>query len=139
MKTSYLAVALTLTCILGLNISARADGDSVSVNVPFEFVAGGETLPAGTYSITRAAGDTNRILAIRGDNNRIFVLPMFFDGSSVTGTAAEHQALSFERAGNKYFLSTVKTLSGVYAFRTPAPMVKVGQMKEHNGLPSSGN
>lgn len=139
MKTSYLAVALTLTCILGLNISAHADGDKVSVNVPFEFVAGGQTLPAGTYSITRAAGDTNRILVIRGDSNRIFVLPMFFDGSTVTGTAAEHQVLSFERVNDKYFLSTVKTLSGVYAFRTPQPMTKVAQMKGHNGLPSSGN
>jgi hypothetical protein len=49
MKTSYFTAVLTLTCLLGLGISARAqDTEGVRVNVPFEFVAGGATLPAGT-------------------------------------------------------------------------------------------
>ena len=41
MKTSHLTVVLTLTCLLDLGMSARAeDGSSVVVSVPFEFVAG---------------------------------------------------------------------------------------------------
>jgi len=38
MKKSYLTAVLTLTCLLGLGISARAqDAEGVRVNVPFEF------------------------------------------------------------------------------------------------------
>ena len=49
MKKSYLIAVLTLTCLLGLGISARAqDTEGVRVNIPFEFIAGGTTLPAGT-------------------------------------------------------------------------------------------
>jgi hypothetical protein len=54
MKKAYLTAVLTLTCMLGLGISARAqDTEGVRVNVPFEFVAGGATLPAGTYTVGR--------------------------------------------------------------------------------------
>ena len=50
MKTSYVIAVLTLMCLLGVGISARAqDTDGVRVKVPFEFIAGGATLPAGTY------------------------------------------------------------------------------------------
>jgi hypothetical protein len=141
MKTSYLAITLTLTCMLGLGNSALAqDGDRVTMSVPFNFVAGGETLPAGTYSISRVSDGTNRILVIRSDGNRIFLVPIFFDGTTtaVIGSLSEHPALSFEHVGDKYFLSKVETLSGVYAFRTPQPMMKTAQMKGHDGLPSSG-
>ncbi len=49
MKKSLFTVVLTMTCLLGLGISAHAqDASRVVVKVPFEFVAGGKTLPAGT-------------------------------------------------------------------------------------------
>ena len=56
MKKSYLTAVFTLTCLLGLGISAHAqDTEGVRVNVPFEFVAGGTTLPAGTYTVARVS------------------------------------------------------------------------------------
>ena len=52
MKKSSLSVVLTLTCLLGLGVGARAqDVNKIVSNVPFEFVAGGVTLPAGTYTL----------------------------------------------------------------------------------------
>ncbi|HMJ21149.1 MAG TPA: hypothetical protein VK513_04550, partial [Terriglobales bacterium] len=81
MKKSLLAVVLTLTCLLGLGISARAqDLDKVVVNVPFEFVAGGQTLPAGEYNVSRVSDQAFPALAIRSYDNNAFLLPMFFDG-----------------------------------------------------------
>jgi len=72
MKKSIFTVVLTLTCLLGLGISARAqDIDKVTVNVPFDFVAGGETLPAGTYSVSRVSPEINRSLAIRNNANSV--------------------------------------------------------------------
>jgi hypothetical protein len=134
MKMSYLAAVLTLTCLLGLGISARAQAiDKVAVNVPFDFVAGGQTLSAGTYSVTRVSSGDPRSLVIRSFDNSALLLPLFFDGVS-----ADHAELHFEHVGGKYFLSEVKTAAGVYAIRTPRPMTQVAQMKDQGAMSSSG-
>jgi hypothetical protein len=134
MKKSFSAIVLTLTCLLGLGISARAqDVDKVVVKVPFEFVAGGQTLPAGTYSVSRVSDQANEALLIRSNDNRAFLLPMFFDGVS-----ADHAELRFEHVGDKYFLSKIETPAGVYAVRTPRAMTQVAQMKDHGTVSSSG-
>jgi hypothetical protein len=142
MKKSYLSIALTLTCLLGLGISARAqDLGKIAATVPFDFVAGGETLPAGTYSVSRVSSGDPRSLAIRSDDNTVFLLPMFFDGDPavVNVAPADHAELSFEHVGGKYFLSKVETLGGVYAFRTPRAMTQVAQMKDHGTASSSSS
>jgi hypothetical protein len=143
MKKSFLTAVLTLTCLLGLGISARAqDVDKLVVNVPFDFVAGGETLPAGTYSVSRVSPEVNRALEIRGNDNSVFLLPMFFDGSpeSVNKASADRPELSFEHVGDKYFLSKVATPGGIYAIRTPRAMTQLAQVKDHNsGSPSGSN
>ena len=134
MKKSYLTVVLTLTCLLGLGISARAqDFSKIAVNVPFDFVAGGETLPAGTYSVSRVSPEPNPVLAIRSYDNSVFLLPLVFDGAP-----ADHAELSFEHVGDRYFLSKVETLAGIYAIRTPRAMTQVAQMKDHGTGSSSG-
>jgi hypothetical protein len=48
MKKQYVTVLLTLICILGMGIGARAleQEDTVVTNVPFDFVVGSEVLPA---------------------------------------------------------------------------------------------
>jgi hypothetical protein len=141
MKKSYLTVALTLSCLLGLGISARAQNlDKIAANVPFDFVAGGETLPAGTYTVSRVSSGDPRSLAIRSDDNSVFLLPAFFDGDPVpvNGAPADHAEFGFKHVGNKYFLSKVETPGGIYAFRTPRAMTQMAQMKDHGTGSSSG-
>jgi hypothetical protein len=66
MKKSYLTAVLMLTCLLGLGVSARAqDADAVVASVPFEFVAGGATLPAGEYTVSRVNPGVNQELGLR--------------------------------------------------------------------------
>jgi len=141
MKKSYLSVVLTLTCLLGLGISARAQNlDKIAASVPFDFVAGGETLPAGTYSVRRVSSGDPLSLAIRGDNNSVFLLPMSFDGDPVpvNGAPADQAEFGFEHVGGKYFLSKVETPGGIYTFRTPRAMTQLAQMKDHGTGSSSG-
>ena len=135
MNRQYSTVVLTLICLLGLGLSARAqDEGRVVVNVPFDFVAGGATFPAATYSVSRLSSETSPTLVIRGQENSAFLLPIVFDDAA-SGTAE----LSFEHVGDKYFLSKVRTLAGVYTIGTPRAATKLGQMKEHAGTSSSGN
>src|ERR1700758_3161890 len=105
MKQSYITAVLMLMCLLGVGVSARAqDVDAVVVSVPFEFVAGGATLPAGEYRIDRLNPGVNRELAIRGySKGNASVVPLSFDGK-----ATDEPTLSFEHVGGKYFLSRIK-------------------------------
>jgi hypothetical protein len=134
MKTSYFTALLTLTCLLGLGISARAqDTEGVRVNVPFEFVAGGTTLPAGTYAVGRLFRDGHSGIKISSDRDGAFVLPIAVDGAP-----AEQLKLSFEHVGDKHFLREVDTPGGIYTFALPRAMVVMAQAKDQGTVSSSG-
>jgi len=50
----YANFLLTLICLLGLGSAANAQGrGQIVVELPFEFVVSGKTLPAGTYTVSR--------------------------------------------------------------------------------------
>jgi hypothetical protein len=124
MKKSYFVVVVMLTCLLGVGVSAHAqDADAVVVSVPFEFVAGGATLPAGQYRVHRINPGVSQELAISGnDKGNAFLLPLAFDNRPTS-----EPTLSFEHVGGKYFLSRIKTQSGVYTMPTSREMIMLGK------------
>jgi len=134
MKKSYFIAVLTLTCLLGLGISAHAqDTEGVRVKVPFEFVAGSATLPAGTYTLGRLSVDAYSGLTISTFGHGAFVLPI-----AVDGTSAEQPKLSFEQVGGKYFLTKADTPGGIYTFALPRAMVGLTQVKDQGATSSGG-
>jgi hypothetical protein len=135
MKNSYLSVVLTLTCLLGLGESSRAqDTGRVAVNVPFEFVAGGATLPAGTYHVSGISAVTHSgPVLIRRNDKGALLLPLVFDGAS-----AGHAQFDFEHVGDRNFLSKIETPEGVYTFGSARAMTKVAKLKNRGTLVASG-
>jgi hypothetical protein len=138
MKNSYLTAVLMLTCLLGIGVSARAqDADAVVVSVPFEFVAGGATLPAGEYRVSRVNPGMNKELAISGYNKgNAFLLPLAFDK---VAAANVQPAVSFEHLGGKYFLTGIKTLNGVYTMPASREMVMLGKATSPSSSTSSAS
>jgi hypothetical protein len=135
MKKSYLAAVLGLTCLLGVGISAHAqDTEGVRVKVPFEFVAGGKTLPAGTYTLSRLSLEPYSGIAISSYGHGALVIPI-----AVDGTPAEQPKLSFEHVGGKYFLTEADTAGGVYSFALPKAMVAMAQAKDQGSVSSGGS
>lgn len=134
MKKSYLTIALTLTVLFGAALSARTqDTDRVVVKVPFEFVAGTKTLPAGTYTVRRASPGVNSSLLISSYGDGVFLLPI--DADSVPGGPPK---FTFEHVGGKYFLSAVETPERVYNIGTSPEKIKLGQVKDNGNAPSEG-
>ena len=131
----YVAALFTITCLLGFDVGAHAqDIDGVVVSVPFDFVAGGANLPAGEYRISRVNSSENRELAIQSySKGGAFLLPMVFEG-----VPADQAALDFEHVGNRYFLSKIKTLGGVYSMKTPSERIALAQAKSQSTSSSSG-
>jgi hypothetical protein len=135
MKKSYLTIVLTLTSLLGFGISAHAqDASGVTVKVPFEFIAGGRVMPAGTYSINRVSSDARSGLIIHSYGNSGVLLPMAID-DAVAGKAQ----FTFEHVGDRYFLSKVDTPAGIYTIETPRAITRLAQSMDHGTQSSSGN
>ncbi len=107
MKKQYLTVLFTLICVFGLGLGARAqEQDTVVTNVPFDFVAGGQVLPAGTYRVSRVDSTSgSRELEISSYETRasVFVIPTVFDD-----VQSDKAQLNFEHLGGKYFLSAIE-------------------------------
>lgn len=83
------------------------NSQSIGVTVPFDFLANGKTLPAGTYRIEPA--DDNRLLwSIRGLDRQSgsFLLASMRDGSP-DGKIV----VTFHRYGDRNFLAGFKTAS----------------------------
>jgi len=138
MKKQYLAVLFTLICVFGLGLNARAqEQDTVVINVPFDFVAGGKVLPAGSYRVMRVRPSSgSRELEIRSYETRasVFVIPTLFD--DVQSGKAQ---LNFEHFGDSYFLSAIETPIGTYAIDIPPAAIKLAQTQQQGGSHSGGN
>jgi hypothetical protein len=134
MKKHYVIAVLTLTCVLGFGLKAHGQNAEVIVTVPFEFVAGGQTLPAGKYTVVRNTPDAHSGITLRGTNNIAVMLPVAVDGTSVV----DQPKLDFERIGGENFLSKIEAREGVYSFAVPRAMALVAKRKDHSTGSSSG-
>src|ERR1700690_629512 len=125
MFKKYLTAVLTMTCVLGSGLTAHAqDSRSITVNVPFEFIAGTTVLPAGTYSVERTSPDSDSALVIHSYGNSVFLLPVAFDGIT-----SGHVSARFEQMGNKHFLSKIETPAGAYTIAISRPMTNSVMVK----------
>ena len=94
---------LVLLTALAVSSASAAANATVVFNVPFDFVVGGKTLPAGEYLVVRSTLSSNDILSLRRiDNNEgVYVLT-----STVLSNAAQKDSkLVFNHYEGQYFLS----------------------------------
>src|SRR5260370_3183609 len=96
---------ISLLLILGSFGSALADSPhTVVTTVPFDFVVGNQTLPAGTYSISQVADGTNILRVLRQDGTAAgFIVPVGVDFISDHSSAR----LVFHNIVVTYFLTTI--------------------------------
>ena len=133
MRKHCLRILIVLFSFAGLGIAARAQvRDQVAVTIPFEFVVGGKTLPAGTYKVNRVT-DTNRMTLILHsfeNHTSVLVVP-----SQVEDGSTDKAYVSFERVGGQYFLSKIATVDDV--FTIPVSRSESMQVAAHNSAPAS--
>ena len=98
MKVFRIALCAALLAAASVAVGQTKPGDIV-VNVPFSFVAGAQTLPAGHY-IVAAMDDTVRIF--NSQTTGLYLPTHSASRSSTDGTK-----LVFHRYGDTYFLSAM--------------------------------
>ena len=138
MRKQYSTVLFTLVCICGLALGAHAQVKEVVVaKVPYDFVVGGEVLPAGTYQVSRLSvitGPGELEISSYASGSSTFLIPTFFDDLQ-TG----HAQLRFEHVGGKYFLTGIETPIGTYAITLPNSALRVAQTEQEGSATSRGN
>ena len=82
--------------------SAQKNSDLV-FDIPFDFTACKEQMPAGKYKVVPISSANPRLLLVRGEDNRAAEIICAHDVQSQK--AATSGTLIFNRYGNQYFLS----------------------------------
>jgi len=138
MKKQYVTVLFTLICVLGLGLGARAqEEDTVVTKVPFDFVAGGKVLPAGTYRVSRVApisGSRELEMSSYETGESVFVIPTVFDD-----VRSDKAQFNFEHLEDRYFLSAIETPIGTYTIDIPSSAIKLAQTQQQGGSHAGGN
>ncbi len=107
-KNNGVRILIAAAFFLAMAVGAYAQQDEVAAQVPFDFVVGGRTLPAGAYTIARASGDQLAMLSLHGEpgaGTKIYAMTEF-------NSPEEGEKLVFHRYGTRYFLSEVWTARG---------------------------
>jgi hypothetical protein len=104
MTMMLLLVALAFATAV---VSAQAQARNAVANVPFEFVAANQSMPAGRYVISNINPGSGDLLKIAGSakNSSLFTLTTRMQA----GKPIEKGKLVFHRYGNRYFLAEVWT------------------------------
>lgn len=135
MKSIY---ARFLGAFLGLAaFAAAAHGqaaDQVVVDIPYDFVASGKTLPAGTYKITRVNHLSPNQLVLTNAKTGSGVLLL---ADLLEQARDEQPRLAFEVVGGQHVLSSIETADHIFRFPLSASAAAV-VAKRQNAPSSSG-
>jgi hypothetical protein len=127
--------------LAALALTAKGEpADQIVVNIPYEFVAAGKTLPAGTYRVNRISDNNKRGLVISSFENGVAV--MVFSSEVADKTRPEQPSVTFQQVGDQHLLSKIQTAEHVFTIPLSRSTVLEAATKSHSGTSgsmSSGN
>ena len=104
MKKQITSALLGFVAVLVLAGTADAQtARGITVQVPFDFAAGGKLLPAGRYTVSRVRVDSESALVIRGERGGAASFVLTHTG----GGSPARASLTFRQHGDRYFLAEV--------------------------------
>jgi hypothetical protein len=110
MKKQSLSIAVLFSFLAILVVSSveAQTGREMAASIPFTFVVGNKTFPAGEYSVTRLNPSSDKAaMAIRSTDGRMVKIVLATPVQA--GKAQESARLVFTRYEDKYFLSQIWT------------------------------
>jgi hypothetical protein len=100
MKKQILNIVVTLSVIAALSIAGFAGlSGPIKANIPFDFMAGGQKLPAGEYAVRTGTQSTLEIRNLKTKQT------VFAISQGLEVRAGSKPQLVFRRYGNQYFLA----------------------------------
>ena|SRR5260370_125331 len=114
--------AVSILCgamlLCGAPIAGAQGLSRIVVDIPFDFIVNGKTLPAGRYAVQKALPNAGTALYI-GDVGNNDLGTSFMTNSAVALEAPNRAELIFHHYGSTYFLSEVWTGTNTIGYRLP--------------------
>ena len=110
----YSAAILTAVfgmATLAMGAKAQTTSDQLLVKVPYDFVVGSKTLPAGNYRLSRISYSNVGGLLLNNVDARTGVL---LNASEWEDARSGQPELKFQQIDGKYFLSGIQTAEHVF-------------------------
>jgi hypothetical protein len=126
----YTRILVATIFLLGLGVAANAETHpEINVTLPFEFVVGKTTLPAGKYIVKRTSDQPFDVLMITSYDNgtSVFVNPIAMDNAS-----NYKPTVKFSTVGDRHYLSGIQTADYVYNFRVSRSVTLAATAKPHD-------
>ena len=136
MKQQLASVLLIIISLVGLAAGAKAATHrEIMLNIPYDFVVAGRTLPAGRYTVNRLSDDPRGVLSIASDEQgpSVFVFASHFEINP-----ADAVTVHLEHVGGMYFLHTIETLNGVYTLPLPDSALAMAKSAHTGDMSASG-
>ena len=148
MKRQYLRILIALVGFACLGMSAKAqEVDQLVVKIPFDFVAAGKTLPAGTYRVNRLSIDdrfAGLIVWNLKNSESAIVHPTQVESdygldNYFGRNEAEKGRATFEQAGDQHFLSRIETGDHIFTLPVSHEAMYLASTKSHSGSASGSS
>jgi len=101
--------------LLLMSALAYADTATLKVNIPFSFVVGKATMPAGEYSVQGLGPEGNAISIRKSDKGAYITLAIPCQSLKTP----EQSKLVFHRYGDRYFLAQIWTAGNNWGHEFP--------------------
>jgi hypothetical protein len=112
MRKHHLRFLIALIGVTGLGTGAKGQAvDQIVVNIPYEFVVAGKTLPAGTCRVNRLSSIHPEVLILSNFESRAGLMVRSTEVESTRGYKPE---VSFEQIDGQHFLSKIETADHVF-------------------------
>jgi len=109
MKKQAFGTLTTLTLLLtvtAISVSAQSERSKIT-NIPFDFIVGEKTLPAGEYTVEPNRSDFDKVWLVQSRDGRTSAL---FTTMPVRASETQEKAkVVFHKYGDQYFLSQIWT------------------------------
>ena len=110
-NVSWVSTVLVASLVIvGSASIARADDEKIVARVPFAFVVGTSTMPAGKYVVAEVS-DNPSVVSIASADGRQFAYTMTIP--SQAGETPAQPELVFEKVENQYVLARVVPENGI--------------------------
>src|SRR5215469_5913406 len=100
-RDPFRLLVLVFAAALLAAAASAGDLDRLVVNIPYDFVVSGKTLPAGTYNVERLNDNDQHPLFISSVERRTSAIVV---SSEVDSASKAHPAVTFVNAGDQHFL-----------------------------------
>ena len=137
MRKQCSRILMALIVVAGLGVAARAQApDQILVNIPYEFVVAGKTLPAGTYRVNRVSNIDQEALILSCFENGAGAIVF---STQVENSSVYKAQVTFEQVGGQHFLSKIETADHLFIIPISRSAILEAAAKSPSGTSASGS